>query len=443
MSIISGYMVPHPPIAVHEIGRGEEKKIQDTLDAYDAVAKDIARLRPETIIISSPHSIMYSDYFHISPGKHASGDFGQFGAPQVSFDADYDDELVEEICRLCDERNISAGTEGERDPLLDHGTMVPLYFITKRYTDFRLVRLGLSGLTLEEHWRLGKAIADAVANTDRRAVYVASGDLSHCQKEDGPYGYKPVGPEYDNRLIDAMSRGSFSELKEFDEKFLSDAEECGHRSFTIMGGALDGQQITPQVLSHEATFGVGYGVGIFHTALTDEPVHDPYVQLARDTVNTYISRHEVIEIPDGLPQEMLVRRAGTFVSIHEKGRLRGCIGTIGPTCRNVAEEIIQNAISASTRDPRFYPIEQEELPDLEISVDVLSEPEKIDSPDMLDVHRYGVIVSCGGRRGLLLPDLDGVDTVEQQISIAAQKGGISLDEPFQLERFEVIRHEDM
>ena len=95
MSIISGYMVPHPPIAVHEIGRGEEKKIQDTLDAYDAVAKDIARLRPETIIISSPHSIMYSDYFHISPGKHVTGDFGQFGAPQVSFDADYDDELVE------------------------------------------------------------------------------------------------------------------------------------------------------------------------------------------------------------------------------------------------------------------------------------------------------------------------------------------------------------
>ena len=109
----------------------------------------------------------------------------------------------------------------------------------------------------------------------------------------------------------------------------------------------------------------------------------------------------------------------------------------------MAEEIIQNAISASTRDPRFYPIEKDDLPDLEISVDVLSEPEKIDSLAMLDVHRYGVIVSCGGRRGLLLPDLYGVDTVEQQISIAAQKGGISLDKPYQLERFEVIRHEDM
>ena len=129
-----------------------------------------------------------------------------------------------------------------------------------------------------------------------------------------------------------------------------------------------------------------------------------------------------------------------FVSIHKGGRLRGCIGTIAPTASCVALEIINNAISASTRDPRFDPIEPGELPYLEINVDVLGEPEDIDSMDQLDVKRYGVIVTSGYKRGLLLPDLEGVDTVEQQVEIAMRKGRISEDENYSLQRFEVIRH---
>ncbi|MCR4805593.1 MAG: AmmeMemoRadiSam system protein A, partial [Clostridia bacterium] len=146
------------------------------------------------------------------------------------------------------------------------------------------------------------------------------------------------------------------------------------------------------------------------------------------------------EIPRGLPDEMLSRRAGTFVSLHENGRLRGCIGTIAPTQRNIAEEIVQNAISACSRDPRFLPVTPEELGSLEISVDVLGDLERISSPDELDVKRYGVVVSRGMKRGLLLPNLDGVDTVTEQIRIAREKGGIREGEPYQLERFEVVRH---
>ena len=137
---------------------------------------------------------------------------------------------------------------------------------------------------------------------------------------------------------------------------------------------------------------------------------------------------------------MIRTRAGAFVSIHKHGRLRGCIGTIYPTTENVALEIIRNAISASTQDPRFDPITADELKWLEINVDVLGEPERIASMDELDVKRYGVIVSYGQKRGLLLPDLDGVYTPEQQVSIAMQKGGIREDEPYSLERFEVVRH---
>ena len=167
---------------------------------------------------------------------------------------------------------------------------------------------------------------------------------------------------------------------------------------------------------------------------------DPWVRLARKSLESYILRREIIDIPAGLPPELMERRAGAFVSIHENGRLRGCIGTIAPTRDTLAEEIIHNAISASTRDPRFSPIRGEELPYLEISVDVLGEAEDIDSEAELDVKRYGVIVSRGLRRGLLLPDLEGVDTVRQQVDIARQKAGIGPTEKISLQRFEVVRH---
>ena len=141
-----------------------------------------------------------------------------------------------------------------------------------------------------------------------------------------------------------------------------------------------------------------------------------------------------------MDDEMFGRKAGTFVSIHKDGALRGCIGTILPTTGCIADEIMQNAISAGTNDPRFPMIKEDELPYLEMSVDVLDEPEPIDSPDELDVKRYGVIVTHGRKRGLLLPNLDGVDSIEQQIDIARQKAGIYEDEDYSLERFEVIRH---
>lgn len=167
---------------------------------------------------------------------------------------------------------------------------------------------------------------------------------------------------------------------------------------------------------------------------------DEYVKLAKQTIETYIKEHRKIDLPENLSDEMLSRRAGAFVSIHKGGSLRGCIGTILATTDCVGEEIIQNAISASTRDPRFPAISEDELSQLEISVDVLGEPEDISSPEELDVKRYGVIVTKGFRRGLLLPDLEGVDTVEDQISISKYKAGIGQDEEVKLQRFEVIRH---
>jgi AmmeMemoRadiSam system protein A len=460
MPIIAAYMVPHPPLIIPEVGRGGEKQIEETKIAYERVAEEIAELEPDTIVISSPHATMYADYFHISPGNAATGSFSRFGADKVKFIEEYDTALVSEIEKRAKKTSFPAGTLGEVDRDLDHGTMVPLFFIRKRYKGGKIVRVGLSGLPLTDHYRMGQIIKDSVNATGKRVVYVASGDLSHKLQDYGPYGYAAEGPVYDQKVMDVCQRGAFGELLEFDEDFCDKAAECGHRSFVIMAGALDGVKVRANRLSHQDITGVGYGICTFTPGDEDDSRRfldifyrekereikekrqnsDAYVQLAYKSVYSYVLEKKVLPVPSDIPEEMLGIRAGAFVSIHEHGRLRGCIGTIGPTCENVAEEIIQNAISASTKDPRFNAITANELEFLEINVDVLGEPENISSMDELDVKRYGVIVSSGRKRGLLLPDLDGVDSVEQQVAIAMQKGGITEDDEVHLQRFEVVRH---
>lgn len=167
---------------------------------------------------------------------------------------------------------------------------------------------------------------------------------------------------------------------------------------------------------------------------------DDYAGLARNVIETYVRTGRKLALLAGLPEEMCHNRAGVFVSIKKAGQLRGCIGTIQAVYGSIAEEIVENAVSASVRDPRFNPVREEELEQLSISVDVLGELEPVTSLEQLDVKRYGVVVTKGRRRGLLLPNLDGVDTVEQQVAIARQKAGIGSDERVELERFEVVRH---
>ena len=460
MPIVAAYMVPHPPMIIPQVGRGSEKQITKTIRAYEAVAAGIAGIRPETIIVTSPHAVLYADYFHISPGEEATGDFGRFRAPEVHFAEKYDTELVKAICALAKGKDFPAGTLGERDRHLDHGTMVPLYFVKQQYTGFRLVRVGLSGLSHAEHYEFGQIIRQAVEQTGRKAVLIASGDLSHKLQEYGPYGFAEEGPEYDRRIMDAAGRAAFGEMLTFEESFLDKAAECGHRSFLIMAGALDGMDVEAKVYTHEDVTGVGYGICFFrptepngerrflerYRAEQEEKLRqrrereDPYVRLAWETVESWVLDRKTPGVPDWATAEMKQNRAGVFVSIHKDGKLRGCIGTFLPTRECIAKEIISNAVSASTRDPRFDPIGPEELKWLEINVDVLSTPEPIGGKEELDVKRYGVIVSSGSRRGLLLPDLDGVDTVDEQVDIARRKAGIREQDPITLERFEVVRH---
>ena len=460
MAIDHAFVVPHPPLIIPEVGRGEQRKIQHTIDAYETVGRRIAEIRPDTVVVVTPHSVMYGDYIHISPGESTQGDFSRFGAPQVSIHKQYDTELVDAICSEAETEKLSAGTMGEKDKRLDHGALIPLYFIDQCYNDYKIVRVSISGLSALEHYRFGMCISSAVRQLGRKAVLIASGDLSHKLKAEGPYGFAKEGPEFDARLTEALKAAAFLSLLQFDEAFTESAAECGLRSFIEMAGALDGRTVQSEFLSYEGPFGVGYAVCAFTAAGGDDQRkfserfqseeqgrladiqrgEDAYVQLARKSLETYLETGKQLQRPEGLPAEMLDRRAGVFVSLKKHGRLRGCIGTISAVEPSVADEIIRNAVSAGTGDPRFDPVTASELPELVYSVDVLGEAEPISSMDELDTKRYGVIVNRGYRRGLLLPNLEGIDTPEQQVSIALQKAGISPYEKYGMERFEVVRH---
>jgi len=460
MPIVGAFIVPHPPIIIPEIGRGQEKKTQKTIDAYEEVAKRIEELKPDTIVVTSPHSIVYSDYLHLSPGKKAEGSFKDFGVSNVKMAVDYDEELVQSIITIAENEGISAGTEGERSKLLDHGTMVPLYFINQRYTKYKLVRIALSGLSLLTHYEFGRCIAKAIEQSDKRVVLIASGDLSHKLKEDGPYGLSEEGPIFDEEITKAMAVGDFLKFLSFDENFCDAAAECGLRSFIIMSGALDGKSVKSELLSYEGPFGVGYAVAAYEITGDDESRQfgktfeqieekklknlkqdeDSYVRLARQALEHYVRTQTNLNRPTDLPEELTAKRAGVFVSLKMDGRLRGCIGTIFPFTRSIADEIMRNAVLSGTDDPRFEPVKEEELPRLVYSVDVLGNVEHISSIEELDPKRYGVIVRTKNKSGLLLPNLVGIDSPVEQVNIALRKAGISSDEHYEMDRFEVVRH---
>ncbi|HKM20733.1 MAG TPA: AmmeMemoRadiSam system protein A [Lachnospiraceae bacterium] len=474
MAVFAGFIVPHPPLIIPQIGNGQEASIQSTIDAYHQIAREIAELKPDTIVLTSPHSELYSDYFHISPGKGAKGDFTKFGCKQVTVSVDYDEEFVVALEEMAWKETVPAGVVGERRKELDHGTMIPLYFINQYYTDYKLVRIGISGEPATKHYQLGMCVQSVANEQDKRVVFIASGDLSHKLKEEGPYGYKKEGPVFDEQVTKAMARGDFLSFLQFKQPFREAAAECGLGSFQIMAGAFDQIEFLSKLLTYEGPFGVGYAVASFYPKYSyhekyvkDVPLvrpsvltiymeqeaerlaelkryEDAYVKLARKSVEHHVELRGVLTEQEikgmQLPPEMFEKTAGVFVSIKKNGHLRGCIGTIAPTQASIAMEIVCNAVSACAHDTRFDPVTESELQELEYSVDVLSPPETINSLGQLDVKKYGVIVTKGFRRGLLLPNLEGVTTVEEQVGIAKDKAGIKRDSIVELQRFEVVRH---
>lgn len=485
MSVVAAIAVPHPPLIVPAVGRGEESRIANTIAAYERAVRALLDCKPDVLVITSPHAPLFRDGFHVTTDPVLDGNMARFRAPQERIHAECDTDLAHEIIRRAKSAGILVGGSDSYRDDMDHGTYVPLYFVREAWhaekpgtnadLPYPIVRIGLSGLSAATHAVFGRAIAEAANSLNRRVGFIASGDLSHKLLEEGPYGFAPEGPVFDEMIGKVFASGTLKGLFDFDESFCNAAAECGLRSFQIMSGAIEGLEYKSELLSNEGPFGVGYGVAtclpasakavdelidtinepgaiggtgsiaepgvVSQEAPTSQSGVDPCVALARLSVETFVRTGQRACLPEDVAQELLGQRAGAFVSLHEHGELRGCIGTISATTACVAEEILQNGVSACSQDPRFDPVRADELDYLEYSVDILGEAEPIDSTDDLDPKRYGVIVTKGWKRGLLLPNLEGVDSVSMQISIAKQKAGIRItDNDVKLERFEVVRH---
>lgn len=272
MSVIAAYAVPHPPLLIPAVGGNKDTEVLTTERAFQEVARRSAELEPETLVIFSPHATLYSDYFHVSPGAGARGDFSSFGAPQAVYSVAYDEEFVAALAKALAQKDIPGGTQGERNPALDHGTMVPLHFFGTAAGDeggagrgVKVVRVGLSGLSKEMHYAFGKAVAEVSSALGRKTVVIGSGDLSHKLLASGPYGYAPEGPEFDKELCACLASGNFELMMQIDEELSEAAAECGLRSFIMMAGALEASDatFTPELLSYEGPFGVGYAVAAY------------------------------------------------------------------------------------------------------------------------------------------------------------------------------------
>jgi AmmeMemoRadiSam system protein B/AmmeMemoRadiSam system protein A len=314
----------------------------------------------------------------------------------------------------------------------EHSIEVQLPFLQYFKSDVKIVPIIISYAKGDVYKEIGKEIAKGIKELNREAIIIASSDMNHYEPQN-------VTQEKDDQAIEAMLDMDEDELIKRVQEF--NITMCGYATaVSLICAAKElgakGAELVGHMTSGDTTGDYGSVVGYAGMIIT---AMSPLAKLAKETVETYVTEGEVPEPPKELTPEMK-ERAGVFVSIHKLGALRGCIGTFEPATDNVAEEIINNAISSATRDPRFAPIAPGELEDLEYSVDVLTTPEPVESREELEPRKYGVIVEAGYSRGLLLPDLEGVDTVEQQIDICRQKAGISPREPIKLYRFEVKRY---
>jgi AmmeMemoRadiSam system protein A len=461
MGIVLGALLPHPPLLVPQVGGSDLAQVQKTKGAMETVARKVKEAEAEVVIIVSPHAPLFGDAFSLWELPQMVGDFARFGRPEVSHSYQIDLGLAsriaakeKELVRLNQKQANTYGIPTK----LDHGITVPLYYLYQAGVDLPILPLGMSMFPFPKLYSFGQAIREATGDLGRRAVFIASGDLSHRLTAGAPGGYHPQGEVFDRMLVDKLAKLDLEGLAQLDPGLMENAGQCGFNSLAIMLGAFDGLEAKANVLSYEGPFGVGYCTCLLTTTGKEDPTRkltetlagqyrksldfkraeaSSPVRLAIEAVEMFVQKGEVLA-PENVPQE-LQKPAGAFVTIKKNGQLRGCIGTIASTKGTLAQEIIANAIAAAAQDSRFWPVEPHELPLLTYSVDVLGKPERVSSCQ-LDPKRFGVIVRSGRRQGLLLPDLEGVDTVAKQLEIAKSKAGISPNDSVELFRFQVVRY---
>ena len=449
--VVMSCLMPHPPIVVPAVGKGREQEACDTVKAMASLAKRIVARQPDVLVLISPHSPRKPGSFGIWESPQIEGSMERFNAPEEMLTLPNDRGFVAALGTMCRESGIKTFLIENED--LDHGAYVPLYYLVRAGWDGPTVVTSLNYPGDGQLEEFGKAIRDTAKRLGKKTIVLASGDMSHRLQPHAPGGYHPRAADFDVAFVDTVRRGELRRVRAIDRELIAVAGEDVVDSSVVAISASDFDNTEHEVLSYEGPFGVGYSIAVFSdrgasqgdSNSDDETTENFLPRLARSSVETYLLTRQPMKAPVKVPEEFAHKRAGAFVTIwsYPDERLRGCIGTIQPTQRNIVEEVIDRAIMAATKDPRFESVRIDEVENLRFDVSVLHEPEPVDSLSDLDPAEFGVIVTDDfGRRGVMLPGVEGLNTAEEQVQATRQKARIPEKTDIFLQRVRVDNYSD-
>jgi protein-L-isoaspartate(D-aspartate) O-methyltransferase len=445
MPISRAVLMCHAPIVIPAIGRERAAQCARTTDAMRHAATRLVTGAPDVLVVISPHAPRDRARWGICAASSLAGDFARFGAPEVGARFAGAPAAAGALAHAAHAANLATWSlPGDG---LDHGSLVPLYFVHEAGWRGATLLIALPYPGTGSEAAMGRAVRNAAESRGERWAILASGDMSHRLLPDAPAGFHPRARDFDARFRDAVAAGDLRTACAVDEDLREIAAEDVVDSCAVAAGAVDFDATGHEVIAYEGPFGVGYLEAVlFDAGATDadtaqrdraraEAPPRELLRVARDAIAAHL--HGRTYRPPWLDEPWSKSR-GVFVTLRTSdGALRGCIGHIDPVHATLADEVASVAVSSAMRDTRFAPVRPDELDSLAIELSVLAPPEHVGDLAALDPERYGVIVSQGERRGVLLPAIEGVTDAHHQIRIAAQKDGIALDAPFDLERFEV------
>jgi AmmeMemoRadiSam system protein A len=449
MAIPCAVLMCHAPIVIPEIGGARAGRCEQTTAAMIEVAHRVVAHAADVLVIISPHAPRDRTRFGVVRGDTLAGDFGRFGSPQVELRLPGAPAAARTLLETVAAHGIEmCELRGES---LDHGALVPLHFLARAgwAGPTLLIALPYPGTGLEP--AMGEALAEAAQRSGQRWSVLASGDMSHRLTLDAPAGYHPEAAVFDRAFRALIERGELARACAIGPGVRDIAAEDVVDSCAVAAAAVGFDATGHRVVSYEGPFGVGYLEAILHeeplhaSAGCDAPASAAAATAAPATEALAIARMAIeahlrgVEYAPNVLPEPWERPRGVFVTLRRGGALRGCIGHLQPLHAGLSLEIADCAVGAATHDPRFDPLELHELDGLELEISLLSPPEPIVHIDQLDPERYGIVVSAGTRRGVLLPGVRGIANRHDQLRFALKKAGLIGDEEIRIERFQILK----
>jgi AmmeMemoRadiSam system protein A len=429
----------HAPIVLPEVGGPRSAQCANTTAAMREAAQRLLAHEPDVIVVCSPHTPRPPRAFGLVDQRAIVGDLGRFGAPDVALELPVDAGALDDLERAAEEAGVA--TDRIRLDALDHGAMVPLSFVWEAGWRGRTLLFGFPMRTSHDDCvAMGESIRRAASARAERWALLASGDMSHRLIKGAPSGFHPDARAFDLGVCEAVRDNDLERAATFDEALRDLAAEDVVDSIDVARGALRAAGTNHDVLSYEGPFGVGYLVAMLHDPPAPASTRAPDGDESEDGALIDIAQKAVAAAVDGErydPAEIdIPRPMGAFVTLHAPGhRLRGCVGRMQlDDDESFARQLAQIAVSAAMRDPRFAPVSSHELPFLSFEVSLLGSEEPCELED-LDPAHWGVSVSAGARRAVLLPAIEGIETPEEQLSAVLRKAGIAPSERFTLQRF--------